>query len=126
MITDEGHKIVYSVLDKYHQQEVAFIVRKELTTSIINYRTVSSRISIRISSQPVNMTIIQIYTPSHYNDEDIEVFYEQLNYANISQQYKEDLESKLADININELSNDNAYAHITVNNKYSGKCSRKH
>ena len=38
---------------------------------------------------------------------------EKLNNATISQQYKEDLESKLADININELSNYNAYAQIS-------------
>ena len=36
-----------------------------------------------------------------------------MNNATISQQYKEDLESKLADININELSNYNAYAQIS-------------
>ena len=34
MIIDEGHKIVYSGQDKYHQQGVTFIVRKELTKSI--------------------------------------------------------------------------------------------
>ena len=64
MITDVGHKSVYSGQDKYNQHGVAFIVRKELTTSIINYRRVSSRIiSTRIASQPVNMTIIQMYVP---------------------------------------------------------------
>ena len=33
---------------------------------------------------------------------------EKLNNSTISQQFKEDLESKLADINNNDLSNDNA------------------
>ena len=38
---------------------------------------------------------------------------EKLNNSTISQQFKEDLESKLADINNNDLSNDNAYAQIS-------------
>ena len=92
VITDEGHKIVYSGQEKYHQQGVDFIVRKELTTSILNYSTVSSRIiSIRLASQPVNMTIIQIYAPtSDYNDEDIEVFYEDIEQT-MAAVHKKDL-----------------------------------
>ena len=38
---------------------------------------------------------------------------EKLNNATISLQYKEDLKSKLSDININEISTDNAYTQIS-------------
>ena len=80
LITEEGHKIIYSEQEKYHQQGIAFILRKELTSTILNYKIISSRIIlIRLAVQPVNMTIIQIYAPtSDYYDEDIEIFYEEI------------------------------------------------
>ena len=40
----ESHKIIYSGQKKYHQQGLAFIVKKELASAILNYEAVSNRI----------------------------------------------------------------------------------
>ena len=79
--TDDGHKIWFSGEEKKHQYGVAFIVRKEVTASVISCTPISSRlISIRISAKPHNMTIIQVYAPtSDHEDEEIEEFYELLD-----------------------------------------------
>ena len=48
--TDDGHKIWFSGEEKKHQYGVAFIVRKEVTASVISCTPISSRLfSIRIS-----------------------------------------------------------------------------
>ena len=79
--TDEGHKIWYCGEEKHHQHGVAFIVRKEITGSVISCTPVSSRlISIRIAAKPHNMTIIQVYAPtSDHDDEEVEEFYAELD-----------------------------------------------
>ena len=79
--TDEGHKIWYYGEDSKHQYGVAFIVRKEVVSSIISCTPFSSRlITIQISARPHNITVIQVYAPiSDHKDEEVEQFYEQLN-----------------------------------------------
>ena len=54
--------------------------RKELTSAILNYKAVSSLIiSLRITSLPMNLTIIQMYaSTSDYKYEVIEEFYEEM------------------------------------------------
>ena len=81
MRTDEGHKIWFSGDDTKHQHGVAFIVRKEILSSVISCTPSSSRlISIRIAAKPQNISIIQVYAPtSDYEDEEVEAFYEQLD-----------------------------------------------
>ena len=61
-------------------QGVAFLVNKELTNSILNITIVLSRIiSIRIQAIPFNCTLIQVYAPTtDYSEEEIEIFYEQI------------------------------------------------
>ena len=60
--------IAYSRQNKFHQQGVAFIMRKELTSDILNYTAVSER-----TMNPINLTIIQMYAPtSDYEDKVIE------------------------------------------------------
>ncbi|MCO6060602.1 hypothetical protein NG726_28660, partial [Pseudomonas sp. MOB-449] len=56
---------------------VAFIVKKNISRSILKYNTVSDRIvSIQLQGSPVNTTIIQIYAPtSNTKDEEIEDIY---------------------------------------------------
>ena len=78
--TEDGHKIWYSGEEMLHQHGVGFIVRKEIVPSIISCTPVSSRlISIRVSSKPQNITIIQAYAPtSDYDDDQVEEFYENL------------------------------------------------
>ena len=59
---------------------MAFIVRKEITGSVISCMPISSRlISICVSAKPHNMTIIQVYAPTtDHNDEEVKKFYELL------------------------------------------------
>ena len=60
---------------------MAFIVRKEVVSSIIKCTPISSRlISIRISAKPHNITVIQVYEPTaDHEDEGVEQFYKQLD-----------------------------------------------
>ena len=99
-VTDEGHKIIYSGQKKHHQQGVAFIVKKELTSAILNYEAVSSRMmSLRLASHPVNITIIQVYAPtSDYEDEEVDIFYEELEEMMVKV-YRKDLLIVLGDWN---------------------------
>ena len=78
--TEDGHKIWFSGEEKKHQHGVAFIVRKEITGSVISCMPISSRlISICVSAKPHNMTIIQVYAPTtDHDDEEVEKFYELL------------------------------------------------
>ena len=57
------------------------MVKKEIPNSVINYTAVSNRIlSIRIKASPMNITIIQIYSPTTaYTDEEIEQCYESID-----------------------------------------------
>lgn len=78
--TDKGHKIWFSGDDSRHQHGVGFIIRKEISNSVISCSPISSRlIVIRLEAQPMNISIIQVYAPtSSYTDEEIEEFYDQL------------------------------------------------
>ena len=69
---EDGHKIWFSGEEKKHQHGVAFIVRKEITGSVISCMPILSRpISIHVSAKPHNMTIIQVYAPTtDHNDEE--------------------------------------------------------
>ena len=78
--TEDGHKIWFSGEEKKHQHGVAFIVRKEITGSVISCMPILSRlISICVSAKPHNMTIIQVYAPTtDHDDEEVKKFYELL------------------------------------------------
>ena len=65
-------------MQQFHHQKVDLVVRKELTSAILNYTVVSCRIiSLRIESHPMNLTIIQIYAPT-MDDEEIEELYKEI------------------------------------------------
>ena len=72
--------IWYSGRKYKHQQGVAFIVKKEIVKSVINVEHISSRIIyIRSAATPMNLSIIQVYSPTaDYEDDIIEEFYEQI------------------------------------------------
>ena len=91
LTTNEGHKIYYSGREK-HEEGVGFIVRKKQINAVLNYSTISNLvISIRLKASPINITIIQIYTPtSTYNDEEIEQFYETVDNT-IPESHKKDI-----------------------------------
>lgn len=78
--TQDGNKIWFSGDEKQHQHEVAFIVRKVISHSVISFNPISSRlISICVSDIQYNMTIIQAYTPIlEHDDKEVEEFYELL------------------------------------------------
>ena len=63
-----------------HHEGVAFILKKGISDSILDWKPVSSRIiKIRLKGQQVNTTIIQCYSPTKdSDDEKKEEFYEQL------------------------------------------------
>ena len=90
--TEEGHKIWYSGEENKHQHGVAFLARKEVADNVISCTPISSRIiSIHISAKPHNLTIIQAYAPTaEYDEEELEVFYEQLD-SNIALVPKKDI-----------------------------------
>lgn len=71
----DGHKIWFSGVSKKHQQGVEFIVRNEITHSVISSNPISSKlISIRVSARPHNMPIIQAYVPTVEHDEIIRIY----------------------------------------------------
>ena len=79
-VTDEEHKVWFSGEQHLHERGAGFIVNKNTIGSILECTHVSSRIiTIRVKGQPLKMSIIQIYTPtSEYDDNDIELFYQEL------------------------------------------------
>ena len=70
----------YSEKDGKREHWVGFLIHKDTVNSVVGCRPVSSRIiTIRMRASPFNITIIQAYAPtSHYDDTEIEAFYEQL------------------------------------------------
>ena len=90
--TQEGHKLFSSGREDRHEHGVGFLIHKDTENAIMGCRPVSSRlITICLKASPFNITIIQAYAPStHYDDDDIEDFYDQLQ-AVIGQAPKKDI-----------------------------------
>lgn len=78
-MSDE-HRIFYSGNEKIRRHGVGFICNKKISKSIWGYNPFNARmISIRIQAKPINITIIQIYSPTTAaTDEEIEEFYAKL------------------------------------------------
>ena len=64
---------MYRCQDKVKRNGVVFLVRKELTDSILDFKYISDRIVLlKIAAKPTYLTMIQVYTPtSKYLDEEI-------------------------------------------------------
>jgi exonuclease III len=75
--------VIYSGHKTKLAHGVGFLLKKELTQSLMGYYAISDRVLlIKINSKPVNMSIIQVYAPtSTSSDEDIESFYKDLDCA---------------------------------------------
>ena len=75
--SEDGHKILYSGDKDKKIRGVGFIIHKNTIKSVIEINPVSGRlITIRLSSKPQNVTIIQVYAPtSESSEEEIEEFY---------------------------------------------------
>ena len=78
--TGKGHKVWCCGLEKKKQHGVGFIVDKKTVGSVLECTPVSERIiSIRVASKPFNTTIIQVYAPTcYYEDQVVEEFYDDL------------------------------------------------
>ena len=75
-ITDNGHQFFYSGETKYHRNGVGFMIHKSIKETAIEFTPISSIIcTIRIIAKPLNIFIIQIYSPtSDYTDEQMDIF----------------------------------------------------
>ena len=74
----KGNVMLYAGKESGPRREgVGFILDKEATKSIIGYNPMSSRvITIRLKARPINLTIIQVYSPtSDVSEENLESFY---------------------------------------------------
>ena len=92
MLTDDGHKVYFSVEEDRHEYGVEFLVHKVIVSAVVGCRLVSSRlISIRLRAAPFNITTIQVYSPtSGHDDSDVDYFYQQLQKT-IDQTPKKDI-----------------------------------
>ena len=90
--TEEGHKVFFSGKEDKHEHGVEFLVHKDIVNTVMGCRPVSSRlITICLRVVPFNITIAEAYAPtSHYDDNKIEEFYDQLQIV-IDQTPKKDI-----------------------------------
>ena len=72
--TEEEHTVFFSRKEDKHEHGVGFLVHKDIVTTVMGSRPVSSRlITIRLRAIPFNITVVQVYAPtSDYEDNEIE------------------------------------------------------
>jgi len=77
--TDKGNLIIYSGSESRKEAGVGAILDKGMSASLLGYNPISNRIlTIRISSKPWNLTLIQVYAPTNQaTDREKEDFYSQ-------------------------------------------------
>ena len=99
--TEEGHKVWYCGLEKKKQHRVGFIGDKKTAGSVLQCNPVSERIiSIRVASKPFNTTIIQVYVPTcYYEDQVVEEFNDNLEETIINKTPKKDILIVMGDWN---------------------------
>ena len=76
----EGYRVFFSGHDTTRKNGVAFLCNKKICKSVLGYNPISDRIiSIGLQGKPVNITIVQIYTPKlDAEDDEIDEFYNML------------------------------------------------
>ena len=81
--TEEGHEIFFSGKEDKHEHGVGFLVHKDIVSSSIGCRPVSSRlILIHLRAVPFSITVGQAYVPKSDDDDDeVEEFYDQLRMS---------------------------------------------
>ena len=72
--------MIYSRVKSAGMCGVAFYLSRDMEKALIGYNPVNERlVLVCISGRHRNLTIIQVYAPTtHADDEEIEVFYEEL------------------------------------------------
>ena len=116
-----GESVLYSGRsDNMHHEGVAFILKKGISDSIIDWKPVSSRIiKIRLKGQQVNTTIIQCYSPTNdSDDEKKEEFYEQLQ-AELENVPNHDVKILIGDFNA-KVGNNNTTFERTMGKEGCG------
>jgi len=78
----EGTTMVYSG-GQEHRNGVGIIMNNNTSKALMRYWPISDRIvMIKVQGKPFNINIIQLYVPTQdYNDDDSEVFYEEVQTA---------------------------------------------
>lgn len=83
VVTPDGHKIWFSGEDESakHERGVGLLVHKDAVRSVLECTPVNSRMmTMRLSAQPFDITIVQVYAPtSASSEEELDEFYEQLS-----------------------------------------------
>ncbi|XP_068734478.1 uncharacterized protein [Montipora capricornis] len=93
--SDDGHKLFYCGRDDKHEHGVGFLVHRDTAKSVIGCNFISSR----LIEFPFNITLFQAYAPtSDYSDEDIEIFYQDIQ-ENFDKAQKKDIRIILGDFN---------------------------
>ena len=76
VMTEGGNIIWYRGNETKHVYNIAFIVKKELVKSVMDIKRITCRIILlRISASPMNLNVVQVYSPTNsYDDETMEEF----------------------------------------------------
>ena len=76
-------RFLFSGKEDKHEHGFGFLVHKDIVNTVMGCRPVSSRlITFRSKAAPLNITIVQVYSPrSNYDDNKIEECYDQLQNA---------------------------------------------
>jgi len=87
-----NNTMMYSEHKTYRKNDVGMIITNQVPKSLIGYKVVNDRIiHKRLKAHPVNMTCIQVYTPTTSAETaDIEDFYGSLHSA-LNETPKKDL-----------------------------------
>ena len=74
------HYIYYCGQESLRRNRVAIIVNKRVRNAVLGCNLINDRmISVRFQGKPFNVTVIQVYAPTHNAEEDeVERFYEDL------------------------------------------------
>lgn len=96
----DKHTVYYSGHGSYRKNGVAFIISRHLENCVMGFNPISDRlISIRIKGKPVNLTVVQAYSPTSVaEEEEIDEFY-QLLEETVNNTPKKDALILLGDFN---------------------------
>ena len=76
----DDHYIYYCGKESLRRNGVAIVVSKRVQNAVLGYNLKNDKmISVRFQGKPLNITVIQVYAPTHNTKEaEVEWFYEDL------------------------------------------------